>query len=111
MKFSSKLALVAAASFLSVSAFAQTVSTTDMSVDTLKAGIRTDMGIATLSDDGGAYIVQTSAVGGSALIQQENVAGGNWAYINQANVTAPSEAMIIQSGETGAGNVAVIIQK
>jgi len=108
MKFSSKLALVAAASFLSVSAFAQTVPSSDLTVDTLKAGIFADMGITALSDDGGAYIVQTSAVGGSAVIQQENATGGNWAYINQANVAAPSEAMIIQSG---AGNVAAIFQK
>jgi hypothetical protein len=106
MKFSSKLALVAAASFLSVSAFADVPA--DLAVDTLKGSMITDMAISALSDDGGAYILQTSAVGGSAVIQQDNSAGGNWAYINQANATAPSEAMITQSG---AGNAAAIFQK
>jgi len=102
MKFSSKLALVAAASLVSVAAFADVPA--DLSVDNMKTFIAD--GFETTLGANGAYILQTSeAAGSTALIIQDNSGDGNWAYINQVGTGA---AMINQAGS---GNVAIILQK
>ena len=106
MKFSSKLALVAVASVMSLSAFADDATIPALlDQDSMKASINTDMSI-TVGDAGGAYIWQTGTDGSSAVIIQENAAGGNWAYVTQSAGTA--EAMIMQAGS---GNTAIISQK
>jgi hypothetical protein len=105
MKFSSKFALVAAASLLSVSANAADPAGvyTSLEASALIAYIETDMGISSGSD-GSAHIHQIGTAN-TALIQQELA---NYAYIAQES-SAAVEASIIQN--TGAGNVAIIHQK
>jgi len=103
MKFSSKLALVAAASLISVAAFAEAPA--DLAVDTMKDVIAADMAIDLGAS--GAYIKQTAdATTSTALIIQDNASAGNYAYINQVGDAAT--AMINQAGT---GNVAMIMQK
>ena len=100
MKFSSKLALVAAASLISVSAFADAPA--DLAVDTMKGTIATDMAIELGSN--GAFILQTSdSSAATALIVQDSA--DSYAYIKQEG---SGIAMINQAG---AGNVAMILQK
>ena len=110
MKFSSKLVLAAAASVLSVSAFADIAdfsTYSDLSASGLTGYIQTDTGIAALGTAGGAYIVQAGA-GGVAVIGQDQ-ATGNTAYIaQQSTLATAAEAVIYQSGT---GNFAVINQK
>jgi len=102
MKFSSKLALVAAASLISVAAFADAPA--DLAAPTMKDVIAADMAIDLGAN--GAYIKQSAdAAGSTALIIQDNTADGNWAYISQVGT---GTAMINQAGS---GNVAMIIQK
>jgi hypothetical protein len=101
MKFSSKLALVAAASLLSVSAFAADL---ELGADLFQTYVSEDIAV-TVSTEGGAYIHQSSTGGAFAHIDQSG--SGNFAFINQTGATV-GPAVIMQ--ETGTGNYAVIIQ-
>ena len=106
MKFSSKLALVAAASLISASAFAGATDPT-LDADALRSVIADDAGLSAMGTTGGAYIVQEGTGTYQAWIDQDNTAGANYAVIHQTG-TGAGEAMIAQKG---AGNTAYITQK
>jgi hypothetical protein len=102
MKFSSKFALVAAASLLSVSAFAITAMPDMAGLDDLAFAELATPGTST--EDGAVALISQTAAGALAMITQEGT--NNFAVIVQAQ-----DAAIAAIVQTGNNNVAYISQK
>jgi len=104
MKFSSKFALVAAASLLSVSAFAVTDLPSTTAADLMDLAEAELVAPGTSTGDGAVALISQTAAGALAMITQEGA--NNFAVIVQAQDAAI--AAIVQTGDK---NVAYISQK
>ena len=104
MKFSSKFALVAAASLLSVSAFAVTELPSTAAADLMDLAEAELLAPGTSTKDGAVALISQTASSALAMITQNGES--NFAVIVQAQ-----DAAIAAIVQTGGNNVAYISQK